>query len=84
MLMCKIAFNSSSMDVGYRTLGHLRRVNYSDKELFTEYLQERLGYLNDSYTSNSLDEITFSYIIKEGLATNNRRLLQDISREGGN
>jgi len=61
MLMCKISFNATSMDMGYRTLGHLRRVNYSDKELFTEYLQDRLGYLNDSYTSNSLNEITFSY-----------------------
>ena len=61
------------------TLGHLRRVNYEDKELFKGYLQERLGYLNDSYTSNSLDEISFSYIIKDGVATDNRRLLQDIS-----
>jgi hypothetical protein len=79
MLMCKIAFNSTSMDMAYRTLGHLRRVNYEDKELFTEYLQERLGYLNDSYTSNSLDEITFSYIVKDGLATDNRRLLKNVS-----
>jgi len=79
MLMCKISFNSTSMDMGYRTLGHLRRVNYEDKELFKGYLQERLGYLNDSYTSNSLDEISFSYIIKDGVATDNRRLLQDIS-----
>jgi hypothetical protein len=79
MLMCKISFNVTSMDMGYRTLGHLRRVNYSDKELFTEYLQDRLGYLNDSYTSNSLNEITFSYIERDGLAIDNRRLLQDIS-----
>jgi len=77
MLMCKVEFKES--EVGYKTLGDLRRVNISDKELFTEYLQERLGYLNDSYTSNSLDEIAFSYIIKEGLATDNRRLLQDVS-----
>jgi hypothetical protein len=79
MLMCKISFNSKSMEMGYRTLGHLRRVNYEDKELFTGYLQERLGYLNDSYTSNSLDEITFSYIERDGLAIDNRRLLQDVS-----
>jgi hypothetical protein len=77
MLMVKVEFNETEM--GYRTLGDLRRVNYEDKELFTEYLQERLGYLNDSYVSNSLDEISFSYIVKEGLATDNRRLLQDIS-----
>ena len=79
MLMCKIAFNEKSIEMGYRTLGHLRRVNYEDRELFTKYLQERLGYLTDSYTTNSLDEITFSYIVKDGLATDNRRLLQDVS-----
>jgi len=79
MLMCKIFFNAHNIEVGYRTLGHLRRVNYEDKELFTEYLQERLGYLNESYTSNSLDEIAFSYIVKEGMAIDNRRLLQDVS-----
>jgi hypothetical protein len=79
MLMCKISFNAHNIDVGYRTLGHLRRVNYEDKELFTEYLQERLGYLNDSYTSNSLDEITFTYLVKDGEATGNRRFLQDVS-----
>jgi len=79
MLMCKISFNSRSMEMGYRTLGHLRRVNYDDKELFKSYLQERLAYLNDSYTSNSLDEITFSYIERDGLALDNRRLLQDVS-----
>jgi len=80
MLMCKISFNSTSMDYAYRTLGHLRRVNYSDKELFKGYLQERLGVLNDSYTSNSLNDIEFSYVEREGLATEkDRTLLQDLT-----
>lgn len=81
MIMCKIAFNKPAIEMGYRTLGHLRRVNYEDKELFKEYLSERLGLLNDSYTSNSLNEITFSYVEKEGLATDNRRLLQDLTNK---
>jgi hypothetical protein len=77
MLMCKVEFSES--ELGYRTLGHLRRVNFSDKELFIEYLTERLGLLTDSYTTHPISKITFSYIIKEGLATDNRRLLQDLT-----
>jgi len=77
MLMVKVEFNES--EVGYRTLGDLRRVNYSDKELFIEYLTLRLGLLNESYVSHPISKITFSYIIKDGLATDNRRLLQDLT-----
>jgi len=77
MLMVKVEFNESEM--GYRTLGDLRRVNYEDKELFVEYLQNRLGLLTESYVVHPISKITFSYIIKSGLATNNRRLLQDLT-----
>jgi hypothetical protein len=77
-LMCKV--NYSGVDLGYRTLGHLRRVNFTDKELFIEYLSERLGILNDSYTTSSMSEISFTYIINQGLATNqDRLLLQDLT-----
>jgi hypothetical protein len=47
--------------------------------IYQEYLTQRLDHLNESYTSNSLSEIMFSYIERKGLATDNRRLLQDIS-----
>jgi len=77
MLMCKVDFNESEM--GYRTLGHLRRVNYEDKELFIEYLISRLGILNDSYITHPTSKITFTYIIKDGIASGNRSLLQDLS-----
>jgi hypothetical protein len=74
-LMCKVHYSEQ----GYRTLGHLRRVNFTDKDLFTNYLSERLGILNDSYTTLAISEITFSYIINEGLATDkDRLLLQDL------
>lgn len=33
--MCKVNFIDS--ELGYRTLEHLRKVNFSDKELFLEY-----------------------------------------------
>lgn len=77
MLMCKVEFSES--ELGYRTLGDLRRVNYLDKELFVEYLVNRLGLLNESYISHPISKITFTYIVKNGLATDNRRLLQDLT-----
>jgi len=77
MLMCKVQFTESEM--GYKTLGLLRKVNYTDKELFLEYLSQRLSVVSDSYTTIPIINITSSYIIKEGLATDNRRLLQDVS-----
>ena len=72
-IMCKV--NYSESELGYRTLGHLRRVNFTDKELFIEYLSERLSILNDSYTTLAISQITFSYIINEGLASDKDRLL---------
>ena len=77
MLLCKVEFNDSGL--GYRTLGELRRVNFEDKDLFIDYLVNRLGLLTESYVSNPISKITFSYIVKEGLATGDRRLLQDLS-----
>jgi hypothetical protein len=66
----------------YKTLGHLRKVNFGDKELFIEYLSQRLSILNESYTVVPISNINFSYIIKEGLATDlDRRLLQDIDNK---
>jgi hypothetical protein len=77
-LMCKVNFTEAEQ--GYKTLGHLRRVNFTDKELFIEYLSERLGILSDAYISGSISEITFSYIIQEGLASKkDRQLLQDLT-----
>src|ERR1700743_811427 len=77
MLMCKVEFGEEGL--GYRTLGHLRRVNFNEKELFIDYLTSRLGVLTDSYTTHPISKITFTYVIKNGLATDNRRLLQDVT-----
>jgi hypothetical protein len=80
MIMAKVSFNEPKFDYAYRTLGYLRSVNYSDKELFTDYLAERLTYLNESYTSSPIDKINFSYIERDGLAPeDSRKLLQDVS-----
>lgn len=80
MLMVRIAFESPKFDYAYRSLGYLRSVNHSEKEMLTEYLNDRVTYLNEAYTSNPINKIHFSYIEKDGLAPeNSRRLLEDVS-----
>jgi len=60
--------------------GHLRSVNFADKDLFIEYLLARLGLITESYSPSQLvSQITFSYIIKSGLASElDRRLLSNL------
>ena len=78
MLMCKVQFTDETL--GYRTLGNLRKVNFTDKELFIEYLSERLSILNESYVTLPINKISFSYIIKSGLCTDDdRALLHDLT-----
>lgn len=85
MLMCKVEF--SDINLGYRTLGNLRLVNFYDKELYIEYLTENLYNIellnleDYFYTKEPLSKITFSYIIKDGLAPENRALFQDLSKK---
>jgi DNA polymerase type B, organellar and viral len=73
MVLVKVQYTES--ELGYKTLGHLRKVNFEDRNQFVNYIVERLSILNDSYTSISVNSITFSYIIREGLATGTRSLL---------
>ncbi len=80
LLMTKVYFSDET--VGYRTLGHLRKVNFNDRELFIDYLSQRLTILNDSYVTHPISNITFSYIVREGLCTDNdRALLQDLTNK---
>jgi len=67
MILVKVQYSETIL--GYRTLGHLRKVNYSDKELFTNYIVQRLNILNDSYSVLPISDLIFSYIIRDGLAT---------------
>ena len=76
MILVKVEFADG---MGHRTLAHLRRVNFVDRALFTEYIVERLASLNDSYSVLAVSKITFSYIVNEGLADGNRALLNDLS-----
>jgi hypothetical protein len=80
MVLVKADYSFSTVETSLRTMGCLRSVNYSDKELYTEYLTERLSYLDESYTINPISNLNFSYIERDGLATDDdRRLLQDVS-----
>jgi hypothetical protein len=72
-LLCKVQF--ADQKVGYRTLGHLRKVNFEDKELFIDYLIQRLGLLTESYMVHAISNITFSYVIKEGRCNDSNRAL---------
>lgn len=75
LLMIKVEFTDSSM--GNRSLANLRKVNYSDSKLFIEYLTGRLGILADTYRVKPFNKITFSYIVKDGIAEDTRSLLQE-------
>lgn len=54
----------------------MRKVNFSDKNLYIEFLLARLGLLSDSYSVNLIDRIVFTYIIRDGLADDIRKLLE--------
>jgi hypothetical protein len=78
LILCKANFSDGAQ--GYRTLGHLRKVNFDDKDLFIDYLQQRLGILSESYITQPISNITFSYIKREGLCTeSNRALLSNLN-----
>lgn len=74
LLMCKVEFSDPAL--GYRTLGDMRKVNFSDKNLYIEFLLGRLGLLSDSYSVNLIDTIVFTYIIRDGIADDTRKLLE--------
>lgn len=78
LILCKVEFSDKIL--GYRTIGHLRKVNFNDKELYLDYLLQRLSIMNESYYVNPISKITFSYIIRDGLCTDkDRALLSDIN-----
>jgi hypothetical protein len=80
MVLCKVKYSENEGEGNYKTLGPLRRVEFKDLELFTNYLSDRLGILIDSYSSNTISEIIFTYVIREGeISPEDRLLLEDLS-----
>jgi hypothetical protein len=76
MILFKVVYSEN--ELGYRTIGHLRRVNFNDRVEYIEYLVERLGILNDSYTSITINKILITYILREGVASGTRALLSNL------
>ena len=72
-LLCKIKFEETEQ--GYRTLGHLVKINFEDKDLFIDYLTERLTILSDSYVTHPISQMTFSYLVKSGKCLDENRTL---------
>lgn len=72
MILCKVQYPDNTT---YKTIGPLRKVELSDKELFSDYLSERLGLIIESYNQQVFNQIIFTYIIKKGGITKSERLL---------
>lgn len=75
LLMVKVIFEDSTE--GYRTLGDMRKVNIGDKDLFIDYITQRLGILSDAYRVNPVSEIVFTAIKMSGAASNGLLLQKD-------
>jgi hypothetical protein len=77
MILCKVQYPDNTT---YKTIGPLRKVEFKDKDLFYEYLTERLGLLTESYNQQQFNQIIFTYIAKKGgITESDRLLLQDLS-----
>jgi hypothetical protein len=85
MVLCKVKYSAEENELGWlrpKTLAPLRKVEFNDLELFSEYLQERLGIIIESYNPSTVSEIIFTYVIKDGKITgSDRALLQDLSNK---
>jgi hypothetical protein len=71
MVLCKVQYPDTNLDSSnvYKTIAPLRRVEYTDLEMFISYLTNRLGILIDSYNPQSVNKIIFTYIVKKGKIT---------------
>ena len=53
----------------------MRKVNYTDRHLYHEFLTTRLGILSYTYTDTSIDKLIFEYFNREGIADDERSLV---------
>ena len=67
LLILRVKFDDENM--GHKSLAHMRRVNFEDKELFKKkYSLQRIGLLTDSYQDLPCSQIIFNYIEVDGVA----------------
>nr|YP_010170401.1 DNA polymerase type B [Phanerochaete carnosa]QRZ60383.1 DNA polymerase type B [Phanerochaete carnosa] len=74
LVICKIEYDDSTL--GHRSLANLRKLNYTDMNLFIEYLGVRLGYLTEAYKTTPFSKITFTYLVKDGIAEDSQESLR--------
>ena len=67
-LLVIVRVKFEDVNVGYRSIADMRRVNFTDREEFKKYLVHRLGLLTDSYQTDPVTEIIFSYKVVKGQA----------------
>ena len=73
LVLVKVMFNNGD----FRTLADMRALNFIDKDLFIQFLVARLGILADNYKDTPFSEISFIYLVKEGVASDERALLYE-------
>jgi hypothetical protein len=73
LLLVKVQFDNGEV----RTLADMRKINFTDLNLYINFLVIRLGILADNYKDTPFSEIIFTYIIKDGLADDDRSLLTE-------
>ena len=71
LIICKVQFNNGER----RSISEMRKVNYTDRHLYHEFLTTRLGILSDTYTDTPIDKLIFEYFNREGIADDERSLV---------
>ena len=81
MLICKIHYSNTDQ---FKSMGNMRKVNFTDKNKLIEYLVDGLSILTDTYKDNIIDKLIFTYAHREGLANENRFLIKDVEHKSSN
>jgi hypothetical protein len=65
IFLCRLQWDNGEL----ATLGNLQRLNKEDKDYIFDYLLNMISIKSDAYTSNPMISLTFSYGIRDGLAS---------------
>jgi hypothetical protein len=73
-----IIFRVQYEDGTLASLGKLQKLNRGDLEYYINYVIDRVGLLNDSYSQNKITRIIFSHATRDGLAPKNEIKFRDL------
>jgi hypothetical protein len=65
IFLCRLQWDNGEL----ATLGNIQRLNKDDKDYIFNYLLNMISIKSDAYTSNPMMSLTFSYGIRDGLAS---------------